>query len=296
MILLTGASGFIGKHLFKALQAKYGIEQVVALTSQPIIGHYLLHNNYTFSSSFFAENGYAGIETVVHLGAYIPKSSIHVNHAKSCNNNIKTTSKILESQLPNLRKVVFASTVDIYDSSCTYITEKSPIAPASLYGLSKYYCERLVDVWANENKIVHQILRLGHVYGPGEENYKKIIPSTIKRLLTNQPIEIWGSGDELRAFIYIDDLIAAVLQSLELGSYVGPINVVSNNQISIKELIALLMKISGKSREILMKNESIRGRDYVFDSTKMKGLLLSNETPLDAGLGKEYDYMKGMEI
>jgi nucleoside-diphosphate-sugar epimerase len=179
MVLLTGASGFIGKHLLAALISKYGKDNVLALTSAPLTDcRYLLHLDYSFGSGYFADNGYAdSITTIIHAGAFTPKNSAQANDWKQSNSNIHNTAVLLEADLPRLEKFIYLSTLDVYGND-EIISENSTVAPASLYGHSKLYGEKMVTAWANDKKVFAQILRVGHVYGPGEEAYQKIIPVT----------------------------------------------------------------------------------------------------------------------
>jgi nucleoside-diphosphate-sugar epimerase len=293
MILLTGASGFIGKHLLKALIKEYGQINVLALTSRPISSSaYLLHNNYDFNEDYFIKSGVANdITSIIHAGAFIPKSTNEINNWKLCNQNILNTHKLLNSNLPNLKKVIFLSTIDIYGKD-DVISEQSPIEPISLYGYSKLYGERMIAAWANSENKICQILRVGHTYGPGEDAFQKIIPATINKLVRNQPVQIWGSGNELRSFIYISDIVKAVLNSHELTANIGPVNIVASKSISISELVNKLISISGKKVVAETLANSMVSRNLVFDNAKMKKYLLTTETTMDDGLQEEWNYMK----
>ncbi|MVN21011.1 NAD-dependent epimerase/dehydratase family protein [Mucilaginibacter arboris] len=292
MILLTGASGFIGQHLLSALIAMYGIDNVLALTSNPISGcKYLLHNNYQFERSYFSESGYANsINIIIHAGAYTPKNASQSNDWKRCNENIYNTEKLLDTDLPNLKKVIYLSTLDVYGKA-DLISESSLIEPISLYGFSKLYSEKLIASWANDKNKMCQILRVGHVYGPGEEVYQKIVPVTIKKIIKNEPVQIWGSGKELRAFIYIKDIIKCILNALNLNEDIGPVNLVSSNAISIADLVNKLINISGKVINIETIATTTVGRSLIFDNSKMKQYLLLSETDFDSGLAEEWHYM-----
>jgi nucleoside-diphosphate-sugar epimerase len=75
MILVTGISGFIGKHVLNTLIKKEGASNILALTSAPINNcAYLLHHNYHFELDYFEKAGYHDITTVIHVGAFIPKN------------------------------------------------------------------------------------------------------------------------------------------------------------------------------------------------------------------------------
>ncbi|WP_426481019.1 NAD-dependent epimerase/dehydratase family protein [Chryseobacterium sp. R2ACT005] len=291
MLLLTGASGFIGKHLLPLLIEKYGRDNVVCLTSQPISEcRYLLHNNYQFESDFFFKNGFQYIETIIHAGAFTPKKGSEANNIQLSNSNIFNTDKLLSATLPHIKKFIYLSTLDVYDNE-NIISESTLEKPASLYGHSKLYSEKMVESWGKEHNKSVQILRIGHVYGPGEEAYQKIIPATIHNILAEKPIQIWGTGEELRSFIYIKDIVKAIVDSIQLKD-IGVINLVGNRSISINDLVNTIKLISNKDVTIEKIPAEKKGRDFVFDSSKMNEFLLQKETSLEEGLKEEFEYMK----
>jgi UDP-glucose 4-epimerase len=296
MILVTGTSGFIGKHLLVKLIETYGKDNILALTSTPINQcPFLIHNNYQFENDFFIKTGFKKINTIIHAGAFIPKNGNQANDINNCNRNIINTEKLLNSDFPYLKEIIFLSTVDIYGVD-DILSEESMINPISLYGHSKLYCEKMIDAFAEKNNLTHQILRIGHVYGPGEESYQKIIPVTMKKILNNEELEIWGSGLEIRSFIYIKDVVAAIVKSIGLNEYVKPINVVSNQQINIKYLVAKIQKIANHNGIVKIIPNASKGRNLIFDNSKMTKYLLSNEKKIDDGLFEEWEYMKSIII
>jgi UDP-glucose 4-epimerase len=294
MILITGASGFIGKHLLEALVVKYGSNQVLALTSEPTTAcAYLLHNDYEFERDFFVDNGYDDIRIIIHAGAFIPKNTIQSNLIGFSNSNIWNTQKLLDANLQKLEKIIFLSTVDIYGLD-EIISENSIESPVSLYGYSKLYCEKMIEIWSRKNEIKCQILRIGHVYGPGEEKYQKIIPLIMKRALCNEIIQIWGTGEELRSFIFIKDIVTSILNSIALQEDVGVINVVGGRPISINDLVQKIKDLSESELNIEYIQANTTSRNLVFDNFKMRRLLLEQETDFDTGLTAEFIYMKSL--
>lgn len=296
MILVTGASGFIGKHLLKFLTAKYGRENIVALTSQHIENvQCVLHNNYRFENDIFIKHGFENIETIIHAGSYTPKNGNEINNIHLSNSNISTTELLIGAHLPNLKKVIYLSAIDVYNSA-SIITEQSVESPVSLYAHSKLYIEKMLQNWAiQENKVV-QILRIGHVYGPGEEAYAKLIPETFRKILLNQDLTIWGSGEELRSFIYIDDLVKSITKSIEYTENLGVINVVGSQPISIINLVEKIKTIANSSVAIEKVEGNFKGKNSVFDNQKLLKFLLDKETKLYDGLLAEYQFMKQSKL
>jgi len=292
MILLTGVSGFIGSQLLDSLIESYGSDKVVALTSRPITKcRYLLHNGYNFDDDYFINEGFDSITSIIHAGAFTPKSGAEANDVINCNSNIKSTTRLLLSDFPKLKKFIFLSSIDVYSTDRNPISEGTHIAPCSLYGDSKVYCEKLISVWCDQKGVKFQILRIGHVYGVGEDRYKKIIPLTMSRLFHGETIQVYGSGNELRSFIYVSDVVKSIVKSLTITSDEGVINIVGNNEISIKDLIEKLVLVSKKNPIIEKVETLVKPRDLIFDNTKMKQLLFEPEVSLSSGLQREWNYM-----
>lgn len=292
MILITGASGFIGQRLLMALVKEYGVDEVLALTSKPLpTFNYLLHWNYAFNNNYLIESGYGAIETIIHCGAFIPKDGNNMDSWINCSSNIDSTVKLLGLELPNLKKFIFLSSVDIYANDCP-LTEQSLVGPSSLYGYSKLYCEKMIASWAQATETKYSILRVGHIYGPGEQEYQKFIPVTIRKILNKQPLQIWGTGEEIRSFLYIDNLIEAILIFLKKDIDLDVLNLVGGSRTTIKELVELLIRIGGVAPTIDVLPGVRNRKDLYFDNTKMQEEIGLREMPIEEGLLREFEYMK----
>lgn len=290
-ILLTGASGFIGKHLLPALIKRFGDDSVIALTSNQIPDVNCLV--YQSVENFNLEkNSFDDITHVIHAGAFIPKDSKQANNIFSCSESIEYTKHLFSYDFKELIKFINVSTVDIYASSNEPISEISNIDPISLYGSSKLYCEKMAKAFSVQRGISHMNLRIGHVYGPGEEKYKKVVPIAIEDILKDKPLELWGKGDDLRSFIYIEDVIDSIINSLDSTLQNLDINIVSGKAISIHDLLYTIIDISGEIVEVKRIESNHEKRDLVFDNTLLLSTLLNKETDLIEGLTKEYNYMK----
>ena len=289
-ILITGTSGFIGGKTLEILKEQFKDDEIIALSSVETEGvKTVLHNNYNFDDNYLKENGCSDADVLIHIGAFIPKNSSDVNDIEKNNSNILNTQKLLFS-LNNLKKIIFISTVDVYKTSIV-TTENTEILPISLYGWSKLYCEKMIEQYALSKSIIFQILRLGHVFGPGEEKYKKILPLTINKVLNNELVEIWGDGEAIRTFIYIDDVAKAIINSIKLEAS-NTINIVGNEQITINQLVESIINISNKDIKTMHISTNIPNRNLIFDNSKLKELLLFNLVTFQEGLAEEYKYMK----
>jgi len=293
-LLVTGASGFIGSRLVNAACAALGAENVIAFSSKPVHAYpSIVYQGSDFNLSEADNALLSTVEVLIHAGAFTPKDGLQANAIEECNGNIRFTEKLLALPLGNLKKIIYVSTADVYQPA-ELTTEETPTLPVSLYGWSKLYCERMTSIFAADHRIDCQILRIGHVYGPGEEKYAKFLPRAIKNIVGSEAVELCGDGSEVRSFIYIDDVVAAILQAVNLCADIGPINVVGGVPVSIRALLDQLILVSGKPVEVTTRESRGTKRNYIFNNAKLRQHLLPTETDLSAGLQAEYAYMAGL--
>ncbi len=291
-VVITGTSGFIGGRLLQAARVRYG-EDATAFSSNRSDGaHVIYGEGDQFGLSEADLELLAEANILIHAGAFTPKNAAEANRVADCNGNIVFTDKLLGLPWRNLKKIVYLSTIDVYGIVDGPITESTVTDPASLYGMSKLYCERMVRLHAAECGLESQVLRIGHVYGPGEEKYAKVIPKAIENIVSGKDIELWGEGNELRSFIYIDDVVTAVLNAAELSGEPGVINVVGGRAIAIRDLLDKLVLVSGRPATISRREYSARTRDMVFDNAKLMQYLLAAESDFTTGLVAEFRHIE----
>lgn len=292
-LLLTGVSGFIGKRLLAAACDIWGDDNVIALGSRPAArGRALVYGPGGVLDAPAAAVA-AEAEVLLHAGAYTPKSGAQANALEGCNGNISFTANLLGLDLPVLRQVIYLSTLDVYGPA-DVIAESSPAQPGSLYGWSKLYCEQMVRQYAAQRGIAAQVLRVGHVYGPGEEQYAKFLPNAIRNILAGKDVELWGEGRELRSLIYIGDVVTAVLAAVGRDGLPPVVNVAGGQPLPVRALLERAIAVSG--RQVGMAQRAFAGvtRDFVFDTTLLRTHLLQAETPLDDGLRAELAHMESL--
>lgn len=294
-VLITGASGFIGERLVRAACAAYGRNGVLALSSRPSGDcDTVVYQKPDFTVDPADHPRLRSVRTLIHAGAYTPKSGSEADDPQGCNGNIHFTECLLALPLVELRKIVYLSTLDVY-APADLISESTATLPSTLYGLSKLYCERLVCIHAAKRELSSQIVRIGHVYGPGEEKYAKFLPKAMSDIIEGRPVELWGDGSDRRSLIYIDDVIQSIMNAAALPHDVGVINVAGSRAVAIRDLLDVVIAISGKRVEVRIRDRHAARRDYVFDTTKREQFLLPQETDLLTGLRAEYAYMARMQ-
>ena len=290
-ILITGASGFVGK---KVLERLLPNNDVIALSSQTLDGVTSIPSlNYSFDNNYLRNNGCEQTEVLLHVGAFIPKTTQDADDLELTTENILSTKRLLQSILPNLKKIVFISTSDVYQHCEGVLSENTPAIPSTMYGWSKLYCEQIIRKHCEAKGMDCIILRLGHVYGEGEEKYRKVMPIMVRNAINGENLNIYGDGEAIRSFIYINDVAQAITNALNLQG-IKVINVVGDETTTINELADLIKSFSNKDITILHTETNQPNVNYIFDNSLLRKYLLPDLTPLNVGLKKEYQYMESL--
>jgi UDP-glucose 4-epimerase len=307
-VLITGATGFVGRNLLKVIEAESMRKQhrFLLLSSArherwDVLVDRREQGCYSFTVDDVRACGFPHIDGVIHAGAFTPKRGTDANDVDGAVANIINTDYLAKQFGNMLRRFVFASTLDVYELSPRAITEETRCAPTGLYGKSKLFCEAMLASRFGMGEDVSQpaplqVLRLGHIYGCGEDAYEKFIPTTIRNLIEGKPPVLYSDGAELRSFLHVSDCCRMVLKGLELTDAPGPINIVSRHGVPIREIANILCTIhqqeTGEQLEPEIQGRAVQTRDYVFDATKMERYLGRETVNIVDGLRDEYRYFR----
>ena len=311
--LVLGAGGFIGNHMVKQLKkegywvcgvdlkrpefsASEADKFVVAdLRSQKTVAA-LFTTRYDEVYQFAADMGGAGYIFTKDHDADIMHNSAMINL-----NVLDEIKKQPEGSRP---KIFYSSSACIYpehnqldpdDPNCEE-SSAYPANPDSEYGWEKLFSERLYMSYARNYNIQVRIARYHNIYGP-EGTYKggkEKAPAAICRkvLEATDHIEIWGDGKQTRSFLYIDKCIEATRRLMQ-SDFEGPVNIGSDEMVTINELAEIAIRISGK--KLIIKNIpgplGVRGRnsDNLLIQQKLKWV---PNYLLEVGIKKTYEWIQ----
>jgi nucleoside-diphosphate-sugar epimerase len=253
-VLVTGGAGFIGSTIARLVGQRTPARVVVLddLSS----GH---RSNLDGLPVTFVEGDVCdaeavrraieGCDTVFHLAASVGNSRSIENPVRDSEVNVLGTLRVLEAaREAGAGKIVYSSSAGIFGELKTLpIREDHPIDPDTPYGASKLGGEKLCLAYAKLYPIDAVCLRYFNVYGVNQryDAYGNVIPIFAHRVLHNEPITIFGDGEQTRDFVNVRDVAEANLRAALTPGLSGAFNIGSGTRITINRLAALLIGESG---------------------------------------------------
>ncbi len=277
-IIILGSDGFVGGAVFNFFKRKYG-RRVIGVTPGDI------DLTKKESSKKLARLFERDAVVVFISGITAEKDNSLRAFGQNIEMVVNTAQALAEKPVA---KLIYISTVSVYGSGpkTAGINEKNRIRLDSLYALAKYTGEQVLGRASESGGVCLMILRLPRVYGSGDVNSKYGPSAFVRRLSERQELIRYGSGEELREFLYLGDLIR-VIEAFALNDLSGSraVNIVSGRSRSFKEMIAILrravpfeFKVTEAARDGALFHEE-------FDNSKLAGLLPGfNFTRLEDGI------------
>lgn len=304
-ILVLGASGLIGSNLVRYLKTHEECF-VRALDIVPHqYGKLLADEVHGIDLRFVRQNDplFYGFDEVYQLAARMGGMGYMVpdNDAIIMRDSGLINLSVLEAcRHQGVGRVFFSSSACVYPDGPCNEDAAYPAMPEINYGWEKLYAERLYEAYARCHGLKTKIGRLHNVYGPFGcyDGGREKAPAAICRKVAEQPnyggiLEIWGDGEQMRSFMWIDDCIEGILRLTRSDTFSGPVNIGSAQCVSINYLAQVTMMVAGKQCELkhIDGPRGVAGRNS--DNTLiLKELGWAPRTPLHIGMEKLYAWVK----
>lgn len=229
------------------------------------------------------------INIVIHLVSTLIPGSRLSHFQNEMNDILIPTMNLMELCAEHsIELVYFSSGGTIYGNSETGIhNEKSRKAPISYYGLSKNIVEEMIKFEHRHTKLNYLILRPSNPYGFGQDIYGKqgLIAVSIGKLLNNEPLSVWGDGNSIRDYIYIDDLADAVYELIDKKVLNKVINIGSGKGYSVNDIIKILSSVVNKDIKVeFFPSRGVDVESLVLDISKLKSLISFNPRSIEVGI------------
>jgi UDP-glucose 4-epimerase len=257
-ILVTGGAGFIGSHIVEHFQGKAEVRVLDNLRSG--FKRNLEGLKYEFFEGSILDRetvrrAVGGVDFVFHLAAMISVPESMQKPIECDEINTKGTLVVLEEAArAGARKFVLSSSAAIYgDNPAVPKLETMLPEPKSPYAITKLDGEFYCKIFSDEGRLRTTCLRYFNVFGPRQDpksQYAAAVPIFIDRALKNQPITIFGDGEQTRDFIYVKDVAAANAFFATKSEETGVFNVACGKRITISALAKTICQLTGSRSEI----------------------------------------------
>ena len=316
-VLVAGAGGFIGGHLVAKLR-KLGYE-VVAADIKPIknwFQHFEDIKNYSLDLKNLNDclSVTEGCNYVFNMACNMGGMGFIENNKAECMLSVLiNTNLLISAKKYSIEKYFFSSSACVYNqefqnkSFISGLKEKDayPAMPEDGYGWEKLFSERMCRHFKEDFNLNVSIARYHNVYGPlgTYDGGREKAPAAICRKIlqienkenSNNELEIWGDGEQTRSFLYIDDCIEGTLKLFFESNFSEPLNIGSEEQVSINQMVDIISKISNtiKFKKKYLNNmpKGVRGRSSNNELLK-KTLNWNYKISLSEGLTHLYNWMK----
>lgn len=291
-ILITGHTGFIGRHLYKYLQ-RFDIGFMDAVNSYVPVGYSRSTGHDIFNTEQLGK--YVGESGMVyHLAAYTNPGESIVRPVQTIMENVKGTLNVFEACREHGKPLVYVSTCEVYGNAPYPAKEGDELKPTNPYAASKAMCDRMCYAYHKSYGLDVRVVRLFNPYGPGQHP-NKIITRFYNQAKSGKPITVYGDGSDFRDYVYIGDTVTGLWKARKIPAGTT-INVCTGRKTTALQIAEKIKKMTGSKSKIKMckypkKHGGIRQQ---VGSTSAMETYLEWRPPkgIDEGLRRTIEWLK----
>ena len=252
-VLVVGATGFLGTAICQGLVEQGKSVIAVGSKRKPEVPGVESSLRWASQGPSDTRALMENIHSVIYLASASTPGSSAGKPMLEVNENLAPLAALLEAMghASDKKLIYFSSAGALYGTPRDGIaTELHLPQPRSYHGAAKVAAEHFIQAWTLQTGSKATILRPSNVYGPGQiaKSGFGIIPAALGCILRGEPLTIWGNGEAVRDYLFIDDMVSLTLTALDSDEYRGArtINAASGRGVSINELLNLLERTTGR--------------------------------------------------
>jgi len=303
-VLVTGGAGFIGSHIvdhFQELGEVRVLDNLRSGRAENLKGLRCEFVSGSIEDRAAVSQAMAGVDYVFHLAAMVsvPESMVK---PIACNEiNVTGTLVVLEEAArAGVKKLIFSSSAAVYgDNPVVPKLEEMLLEPKSPYGITKLDGEYYCAMFTREGRLPATALRYFNVFGPRQDprsQYAAAVPTFIERALKNEPITVFGAGEQTRDFILVKDIVAANAFFALEAKATGVFNVGYGQGTSVKDLATEICRLAGSKSKIIYAPPRMGDVQHsVASIAKLRQVGFSPKGDLTEGLRATVNYFRNRE-
>lgn len=296
--LVTGGAGFIGTHLAQAILKEGGRVRLALHTRAPVISDPSVETvSGDLTDPADCLRAMQGVQLVFHAAGAVSGAGGSPEDAMAgIVKNLNLTAQVLHAAwTAKVERILIFSSSTVYPATDHPIREEElseqPPHPSYLgYGRMRRYFEHLAEFVASRSTVRVALVRPTAVYGPHDDfdpSRSHVIPALVRRAVEKaNPFEVWGSGNEMRDFLHVEDFARGCLLAIEKHAVCDPVNIGYGSAVSIRQVVETILKAAGHDvppRFDPSKPTTIPVRTV--DTSKAQRLLgFAPQTPIETGL------------
>lgn len=266
-VLITGGAGFIGSHLSEALlSAGHEVMVIDDLSTGSIENikhlkddvHFEYHLDSIFNRQLTAELvDYADV--VFHLAAAVGVHNIVQSPVRTIETNVRGSEIVLEMAAKKNKRILITSTSEVYGKSTKFpFSEDDDLVMGPTFkGRWSYACSKAIDeflalAYYHEHKLPVTIVRLFNTVGPRQTGrYGMVVPNFVRQALNNEPVTVFGTGEQSRCFGHVDDVVQGLVACMATDKTIGQVfNLGNTEEVTINELAGRIITATDSSSGI----------------------------------------------
>jgi UDP-glucuronate decarboxylase len=307
-ILVTGGAGFLGSHLCERLVGQ-GHDVLCVdnfFTSQKTnVFHLLGKPNFELIRHDVTLPIYLEVDQIYHLACPAAPGHYQYNPIKTVKTSVMGAINVLGMAKRCGARVLQASTSEVYGDPQVHPQPESywgnvnPIGVRSCYDEGKRVAETLFMDYHRMNHVDVRIVRIFNTYGPRMHPYDgRVVSNFIRQALRDEPITLFGTGEQTRSFCYRDDLVDSIVRMMNTEGFIGPVNIGNPDEFTIRELADLVIQLTESRSELkylpLPPDDPTRRRPDISRAREKLGW--NPTTPLEEGLKKTIAWFQSIDL
>jgi UDP-glucose 4-epimerase len=286
-VLVTGGSGFIGRHVVADLREAGATVRIIDLKPHPDPSVDLVQGDIADPDALAAAFA-GGFDGVVHLAAVTSVLRSMEHPELTFRTNVEGTHALLEgARAAGARSLVFASTNAVTGPmDAPAITEAATLGPLTPYGATKAAGEMLMSAYTASYGVRCVPLRLTNVYGPGMQAKDSIVARLMRAIRLETTFEIYGDGTQVRDYVHAADVTAAVRLGLSSDQWSSAVVIGAGRSLSVLEVVEAVRAVTGA--EIDVRHGPARPGE-------MPAVIVDPARALGAGWSPQFTFERGLE-
>lgn len=304
-VLITGVAGLLGSRLADWIAVNEPTVQIVGIDD--LSGGYVSNvNEFVQFNKLDLSKDTDAVESlfkthqfdvVYHFAAYAAEALSPFIRTYNYNNNLISTSNLINASIKyNIKRFVFTSTMAVYGDGVSPFSEESPRNPIDPYGVAKMACEMDLEIAGVQHELDWCIVRPHNVYGAKQniwDSYRNVLGIWMYKKLHDQPLTIFGDGEQTRSFSYIDDSVECLWKAGHLPECSKQkINLGGIHHVSIKEAANVLLDVVGGGELVFLPPRHEVKNAYPTWEKSVNLLGFEHKTDLHEGLSRMWEWAK----